>query len=150
MPTGGFAQGLFQFGLYKRNQGRITRQITFAAIAVTVGLGTWQLFASEVTKTWLNWVGGLPESSGMFVVPLLLLTVGVWFAYRLVNMANFADFLIAVEAEMNKVSWPSRGELFRASLVVICVIILLAGCLFAFDMFWRFLFTYVLQIIPKG
>ena len=32
-----------------------------------------------------------------------------------VNLPVFADFLIAVEAEMNKVSWPTRGELFRGS-----------------------------------
>ena len=40
--------------------------------------------------------------------------VGVWLGYRLVNIPRFADFLIAVEAEMNKVSWPSRGELIRS------------------------------------
>ena len=34
-------------------------------------------------------------------------------------MPAFADFLIAVEAEMNKVSWPTRTELFRGSMVVI-------------------------------
>ena len=37
---------------------------------------------------------------------------------------QFADFLIAVEAEMTKVSWPSRGELVRSSIVVILVIFL--------------------------
>ena len=31
------------------------------------------------------------------------------------NMPRFADFLIAVEAEMNKVSWPSKAELIRSS-----------------------------------
>lgn len=149
MPSVGFAQGLFQFGLYKRNQGKITRQITFAAVAITLGIGAWQMFASEVTKTWLNVFSGIPESSGMFVFPLLLLVFGVWFAYRLVNLANFADFLIAVEAEMNKVSWPSRGELIRASLVVICVIILLATSLWIFDIVWRALFIF-LQVVPKG
>ncbi len=34
--------------------------------------------------------------------------VGLWLCFRLVNMPRFADFLIAVEAEMNKVSWPTR------------------------------------------
>jgi len=40
------------------------------------------------------------------------------------------DFLIAVEAEMNKVSWPSRAELVRSAAVVIFVIFLLATVLF--------------------
>ena len=48
-------------------------------------------------------------------------------------MPRFADFLISVEAEMNKVSWPSRGELYRASLVVIVVIFLLVAILFGYD-----------------
>ena len=34
---------LFQTGLYKRNQGRITRQVTFAALLATVAIGCWRL-----------------------------------------------------------------------------------------------------------
>ena len=49
-------------------------------------------------------------------------------------MPAFADFLISVEGEMNKVSWPSRSELFRASLVVILVIFSLAAILYAYDL----------------
>ena len=73
--------------------------------------------------------------------------VGVWAAYRSVNLPAFADFLIAVEAEMNKVSWPTRGELFRASMVVLVCIIFLAIVLYGFDIFWRIIFQYVLHIL---
>jgi len=52
----------------------------------------------------------------------------------------FADFLIAVEAEMNKVSWPSRRELMRGSAVVLLTIIFLAAILYLFDAVWRFIF----------
>jgi preprotein translocase subunit SecE len=76
-----------------------------------------------------------------FGVPFLLLLVGAWIAYRAVNLPAFADFLIAVEAEMNKVSWPTWSELFRASLVVIIVIFALAAILFGFDIFWKFVFV---------
>ena len=69
---------------------------------------------------------------------------GVWWAwwvsYRVVNLPSFADFLIAVEAEMNKVSWPTRGELFRASMVVLICIIFLAIILFGYDIFWQMIF----------
>ena len=41
----------------------------------------------------------------------LLAVVGLWAAYRVVNLPAFADFLIAVEAEMNKVSWPRERAL---------------------------------------
>ena len=63
----------------------------------------------------------------------------VWASYRVVNVPAFADFLIAVEAEMNKVSWPTRGELFRASMVVLILIFALAFVLAGFDMFWKVL-----------
>jgi preprotein translocase subunit SecE len=47
--------------------------------------------------------------------------------------------LISVENEMGKVSWPARGELFRASVVVMLVIFILAAVLFGFDVMWEFL-----------
>ena len=53
---------------------------------------------------------------------------------------KFADFLIAVEAEMNKVSWPAWSELVRSSIVVIFVIFFLAMVLFGYDMLWQFVF----------
>ena len=75
-----------------------------------------------------------------FGLPGLLLAAGWWFSYRIVNFPAFADFLIAVEVEMNKVSWPSRSELIRASTVVLVVIVSLALLLAAFDIVWRMFF----------
>ena len=49
----------------------------------------------------------------------------------------------AVEAEMNKVSWPSKAELIRSSLVVIFVLFFLAVVLFGFDLVWGFLFEHI-------
>jgi len=76
-----------------------------------------------------------------FLIPGLLLALGVWASYRVVNVPVFADFLIAVEAEMNKVSWPTRNELFRASMVVLIEIFALAIILTAYDVFWKGLLT---------
>ena len=135
---GAFFHELFRGGLYKRNQGRIARQVTAVAVAVVIGVGAWVLSA---------WSGARTESRLVeFGVPLALAMVGMWAAYRLVNVPAFADFLISVEAEMNKVSWPSRMELFRASIVVLVVIFVLAAVLFAYDLFWRELLQ-VLNII---
>ena len=47
------------------------------------------------------------------VVPLLLSAGLIWFAWRIVNWPTFADFLIATEAEINKVSWTTRKRLVR-------------------------------------
>jgi preprotein translocase subunit SecE len=62
--------------------------------------------------------------------------VTAWLAYRLVNFPQFADFLIAVEAEMKKISWPSLQQCFRAAAVVIVTMFFLAAVLFLYDQLW--------------
>jgi preprotein translocase subunit SecE len=57
-----------------------------------------------------------------------------------VNWPRFADFLIAVEAEMAKVSWPTRSELFRSTLVVLVTIAILSTVLYAYDLIWQYFF----------
>ena len=47
------------------------------------------------------------------------------------------------EAEMNKVSWPTRRELWNASLVVIFVIFSMAAFLFLFDALWTKVFELI-------
>ena len=48
----------------------------------------------------------------------------------------FADFLIATEAEINKVSWTSRQALIRDTIVVLTTLFLLTVFLFVVDLFW--------------
>jgi len=136
-----FFQELIHTGIYKRSQGRITRQVTFAAIAVAVTLGLWRLSDTMSGTTLSARMRGCE-----YWLPAVLLMAGLWITYRVVNVPGFADFLIAVEAEMNKVSWPTRAELFRASMVVLVTIFFLAAVLFGFDWFWRVVFTKVLGI----
>jgi preprotein translocase subunit SecE len=64
----------------------------------------------------------------------LILLFGLWFGYRLVHWVMFADFLIAVEAEMAKVSWPGKAELRSSTIVVLIVFLFLAGMLLAYDL----------------
>jgi preprotein translocase subunit SecE len=132
-----FLQQLWQAGVYKRTQGRIARQVTFAALAVAILFGVWQLFNAFVTAD--DWV--------RYSVPGIIAAVGLWLSYRLVNYPPFADFLIAVEAEMNKVSWPTRGELWRSALVVIVVIFVLAAVLFLYDVLWVQIFKELLGVL---
>lgn len=128
-----FVQELFQLGVYKKSQGRIARQVTCAVIWGAVAVIAWRLWST---------LGG---GSHWWVMATcgLLLPVGFWLGYRLVNLPQFADFLIAVEAEMNKVSWPARGELMRSAFVVIFVIFLLAAVLFGYDLVWRQFFVLI-------
>jgi preprotein translocase subunit SecE len=133
MGSASFLQNLFQARLYKRNQGRITRQVTFAAIAIAMLLGCWRLHLSADPTDVAMRIG----------LPGALLSIGLWVAYRMVNLAVFADFLISVEAEMSKVSWPTKTELVRGSMVVLITILFLAGFLFMFDLIWAMVFKYL-------
>jgi preprotein translocase subunit SecE len=136
--TASFWHDLFQVGLYKRNQGRITRQVTFAALAVTAAIGCWRLSENSImTNLGKSWQYGLP---------LAIFALTVWIAYRVVNLPWFADFLIGVEAEMVKVSWPSGPELMRSSAVVIITIFGLAAVLAFYDFFWSWLLGHLLHL----
>ena len=125
--VGALVQELFQLGIYKRSQGRVARQVTFGAFAAIVALGAWRF--SETGTTNLS----------KYTIPLIILVAGCWICFRLVNYPRFADFLISVEAEMNKVSWPLRSQLFRAAIVVMLVIFILATILFCYDLLWKYL-----------
>jgi preprotein translocase subunit SecE len=138
--------GMFTASRYKRSQGRIARQLTFGAIVAIFAIAVWR--STDALEAAGQWVASsvIPATSQnnvlvmlatKYTLPLAMLALGVWIAFRIVNLPSFADFLISVEAEMNKVSWPSRGELYRASLVVIVVIFLLTAILLAYDYLLR-------------
>lgn len=127
---------LFHKSVYKPNQGRIVRQLTALAIWIVVALGCWALYSTLRNEI---------ESGSYLIpgIPAALLLAGAWFGYRVVNWPRFADFLIAVEAEMNKVTWPSKDELTRASIVVMFTIFFLAISLFLFDVLWQQVFSFI-------
>lgn len=85
-----------------------------------------------------------------FTVPLLLLAAGLWLAWRIVNVPAFADFLIATEAEMNKVSWTTQRRLVQDTIVVLVTVVLMAFFLAFCDLSWKSVLSWkpigVLQI----
>jgi len=118
--------------LYKRNQGKLTRQLTAAAVVLVFGFGALTLGR-----------GMLSDSSAAihYGVPGAIAAIGAWLAFRAVNYSKFADFLISVEAEMDKVSWSSWGELRRSTVVVIVTMFSLGALLFFYDVFWQWFFS---------
>lgn len=114
--------------------------MTFYALAIAVAIGAYSLM------TWMQANGS--ENANAMSVPVAVgvFAVGVWAAFRLVQLPTFADFLISVEAEMNKVTWPKRSELWRASVVVILTIFVLAALLYLYDLLWSNLLNLLLSI----
>lgn len=153
MTSGSLVREMLSASVYKRSQGRIARQATFAAIAVVLMIGVLRL--TQQVSVWSQSGGAIAPAAGVTQdgdgsawslpslsrvgVPAALCAACVWFAYRIVNYPKFADFLIAVESEMTKVSWPSRLEVIRSSAVVIFLIFALAAILFGYDTLWRFI-----------
>ena len=56
-------------------------------------------------------------------------------------MPTFAEFLIATEAEMNKVSWSTRKQLTQDTIVVLVTTFLMTAFLFLVDVFWGWLLS---------
>ncbi|HJZ92734.1 MAG TPA: preprotein translocase subunit SecE [Gemmataceae bacterium] len=84
-----------------------------------------------------------------YTVPLILIGGTLWFAWRVVNYPTFGDFLIATEAEINKVSWTSRRALIRDTIVVLVSLILITVFLFVVDVFWGWLLSRpIIGVLP--
>ncbi len=133
LVVGLFAE-MFSIRLYKRNQGKQVRQVTGVTVAI---------FFLIAASTLSN---NLPVKSVEILrvgLPMLIGAIGVWFAYRVVNYAPVADFLVAVQSEMDKVSWPSWPQLWRATVVVLVTMVFLAISLFLFDIIWQYIFRAV-------
>ena len=119
-----------QASTYKPSQGRIARQATFATVSGIIGLGAWRFSVLQL--------GTNPAME--YGIPLGILLAGIWIGFRLVHWPKFADFLIAVEAEMNKVSWSTRKEVVASTKVVIITVFLLAIILALVDAGFTFVF----------
>jgi len=132
--SGGLLSELFSASLYKRNQGRQVRQVTAIAIGTVFIVAAWTLS--------VNVLGGFDQTTRLGISTAVAVA-GCWLAYRVVNYPPAADFMIAVQGEMEKVSWPTWSQLWRATIVVLVVMVVLAVSLFAFDVIWRYVFTQV-------
>ncbi|HEY0984539.1 preprotein translocase subunit SecE [Schlesneria sp. T3-172] len=114
--------------LYQRKQGRAVRRCTAGAIFLTFVLASQALYHTVLLDF------GTSTASAVVAV---INVIGAWFAFRVVNYPVFADFLIDVESEMTKVTWPSWVELQRATLVVLATTFLFSALLFGYDIAWQ-------------
>lgn len=132
-----FIQELTRFTLYKPNQGKAARRITLFAALVVIILGGWAFY------NWAHFFAVTLQRAG---VASVVTAFFCWAAFRVVNYPPFADFLVTVEAEMLKVSWPSWKEVRSSTAVVLVVLTILTAALFVFDIVWQSVFTYVFRI----
>lgn len=87
------------------------------------------------------------EQLGLMLLPggqlkvVALSLLGFFLVWRLVNVPSFADFLIATDSEMSKVSWPPLKKLWRDTIVVVAGMFLMGGMIMAIDWVWRGVLT---------
>lgn len=124
-----YLNALFSAGLFKKNQGRLARLWTWIVVTAAVVWGAWTLQARLLVEY---------DDFVRIGVPTLVVLAGAWAAFRLVHFPRFADFLIDVEGEMGKVSWPGWSELWRATVVVLITMFLFSVVLFGYDMLWQY------------
>ena len=124
------------FTIYKRGQGKYTRLCSAFAAAIITGLGCLQLYKRLQATDLGLWVETMVPA-GLFVVLALFIS---W----LMNKPSIADFMIAAEGEMKKVSWSSKQEIAVSTLIVIVVVIIMAVLLGATDITFRTFFTWLL------
>ncbi len=143
-------QGWFSATTYKRTQGMRVRRATIMGFLIIAGCGVYSLLNRnmlgsagsqhlQVLIPFTAVYGGytvrlLPDVA--FTLPILLIAGSLWIGWRLVNYPAFADFLIATEAEMNKVSWTTRKRLVQDTLIVLTTMLLLTMFLFVVDIVW--------------
>ncbi|MGL4594497.1 MAG: preprotein translocase subunit SecE [Thermoguttaceae bacterium] len=129
---------LFRLKPYKNTQGRLVRRLTMMAIMVMFAAGAYKFFKIDFYEWPI-----LGDPIARFAIACVIIAAGSWFAFRLVNWPSFADFLVSVESEMVKVSWPSKAELYSSTLVVLVMFVLLSAMIYMFDAVWVTIFTWL-------
>lgn len=121
--------------IYKRGQGYWTRMLSAIGAGTLVVAGiAWiwsQMQVIPDSEHRLYWQGGMVVGMVVFW--------GV-FLYWILNKARVADFMIATEAEMKKVNWPTKKEIFGSTIVVIAGTFLIAALLFLINLVFGAIF----------
>ena len=130
------------FAIYKRGQGKYTRLVSAFTLAVIVGLGCLRLYQKLEAVSW-----GLSNRATLWIatmIPVGIFVVLAFVIFWLVNKPSIADFMIAAEGEMKKVSWSSKQEIMVSTIVVIVVVIFMSLLLGTTDFGFGAFFSWLL------
>jgi len=130
------------FDIYKRGQGKYTRLCSAFGVATIAGLGCLRLFRKLEATSWFS-----NQTTTMWIatmVPAALFLLFAFLIYWIVNKPSIADFMIAAEGEMKKVSWSSRQEITVSTIIVIVVVLIMATLLGTTDFGFRLFFDWLI------
>jgi len=118
------------FELYKSAQGRYVRvgtAIAAALVALVISYYVWGLLSRHVPDDLAYKV------YVVYAAPAVLFAVVAAMTAYYLNKPKAADFFIATESEMKKVSWSNKAELVGSTVVVIVTVLLLALFIYLAD-----------------
>jgi len=123
--------------IYKQGQGKNSRLWTAIVLLAVVAAGCWRLHLKLQTQNnvWLE-----------TLVPALICAVFAAVIYWVSNLPTVADFLIAAEGEIKKVSWSSRKEIVNSTMIVIVVVAILATGIGLVDLGFQVFFRHVVSL----
>ncbi|WP_428388698.1 preprotein translocase subunit SecE [Mucisphaera sp.] len=125
------------FSLYKPGQGYYTRLLS------AIGAGT--LVLCGIAWIW-NKMTGIPSETRIFWqagMAVVVITIFGTLLYWIFNKPAVAEFMIATEAEMKKVNWPTRREIVGSTIVVITGTVIFAAFLLTADVGFSWLFRQI-------
>jgi len=140
--AGGEVSGL---EIYKPGQGRGARGAAYVLGGLLIIFGGIRLYAT-INVPGNEWVSDVPligAISPYNVIALVVVLLGLLGLHLLLNRQPVVDTLIDTEAEMKKVSWPSKREVKNATVVVVIVTFTMAMILFGFDRLLREFFRLI-------
>ncbi len=127
--------------IYKRGQGKYTRTITLVSclmIALLLARYVWKELSGTDLAPYM-----------VFGIPLAIFVDAAACVFWVVNRPRSADFMIATEGEMKKVSWSSKREIIGGTKVVIATTLILAALLWVVDLAFTFFFHWI-GVLPIG
>ena len=123
--------------IYNPGQGYYTRMFSAVGAGVIVLSGVaW--FWEKMTA-----IEAIPTDQQLYYQAGMAVGVIAFFGalvFYLLNKPRIADFMIATEAEMKKVNWPSKKEIIGSTWVVICGTAFIAMLLFSINIGFAELF----------
>ena len=106
---------------------------------LVVAVGCWRLYEKLYAFA--------PDNPWVYtMVPAAVCAIFAALIYWLSNKPVIADFLIAAEGEIKKVSWSSRKEIVNSTLIVISVVAIMATGLGLVDLGFRLFFSEIVNL----
>jgi preprotein translocase SecE subunit len=124
---------------YKTGQGYHTRLWSAIFCFLVVAIGCYRLYQKLYSPDTI-WLCTL--------LPGAICAVGGAVIVWMVNKPSVADFMIAAEGEIKKVSWSSSREIVASTTIVIVVVLLMGFMLVGVDFMFQALFRF-LRVYPK-